>query len=87
LSASGQKVSSGTRAVVNDQFNGPGVTQLDAANNYREVWHYRRELLPKGVSYLQVDFEFITKQGYGSNVLQRDPQTLNTLGAAKQPPG
>jgi GWxTD domain-containing protein len=85
LSAGGGKVSSGTRAVVNDQFNGPGVSQLDAANNYREVWHYRRELLPKGVSYQQVDFEFITKQGYGSNVLQRDPQALNTLGAAKAP--
>jgi hypothetical protein len=87
LSASGQKVSSGTRAVVNDQFNGPGVTQLDAANNYREVWHYRRELLPKGVSYLQVDFEFITKQGYGSNVLQRESRALSTLGSAAKPPG
>jgi GWxTD domain-containing protein len=87
LSAGPNRVSSGTRAVVNDQFNGPGATQLDAANNYREVWHYRKELLPKGISYLQVDFEFITKQGYGSNVLQRESTVLNTLGAAKKPSG
>jgi GWxTD domain-containing protein len=87
LTAGGKRVTSGTRAVVNDQFNGPGATQLDAAQNYREVWHYRKELLPKGVSYLQVDFEFITKQGYGSNVLQRESRALSTLGSAAKPPG
>jgi GWxTD domain-containing protein len=87
MAASGQRISSGTKAVVADQFQGPGTKQLDTANNYREIWHYRRELLPKGVSYQQVDFEFITKQGYGSNVLQRDSRALSTLGAAEKPPG
>jgi GWxTD domain-containing protein len=54
----------------------------DASSNWREIWHYRRELLPKGVGYQQVDVEFITKKGYGINVIQRDPATLATLEAA-----
>jgi GWxTD domain-containing protein len=60
-----------------------GARILDAANNWREVWHYRKELLPKGVGYHQVDIEFLTKKGYGVNVMQRDPATLATLEAAR----
>lgn len=60
-----------------------GARILDAQQNWREVWHYRRELLPKGVGYQQVDVEFITKKGYGSNVMQRDQPTLATLEAAR----
>lgn len=44
---------------------------------------HRRELLPKGVPYPQVDFEFVAKQGYAKNVLQRDTQALHTLEKAK----
>ena len=43
----------------------PGTEAAESAYDYQEVWHYRRELLPKGVSYLQVDAVFITKKGYG----------------------
>lgn len=70
--------------VVIDNMTGPGNTILDGAANWREVWHYRRELLPKGVPYGQVDFEFITRKGYGSNVLQREAATLNTIDAARK---
>ncbi len=66
-----------------DRVTGPGTKMNDAASNWREVWHYRRELLPKGVPYFQVDFEFVTKRGYGQNVLQRDTQALDTLEKAK----
>ena len=66
-----------------DRRFGPGSTTLELANNYREVWPYRRELLPAKAPYQQVDFEFITKKGYGENVLQRDPQALNTIDVAK----
>ena len=60
-----------------------GARILDAQQNWREVWHYRKELLPKGVGYHQVDVEFITKKGYGENVLQREQATLATLEAAR----
>jgi GWxTD domain-containing protein len=80
------KLTSGQTAAINDHYSGPGNTAPVAANNYQEVWHYRKELLPKGVSYQLVDVTFITKKGYGVNVLQRDPMTLTTLDAAKRKP-
>jgi GWxTD domain-containing protein len=66
-----------------DKVTGPGTSLNEAARNWREVWHYRRELLPKGIPYHQVDFEFVTKDGYGVNVLQRETQVLDTLEKAK----
>ncbi len=80
------RISSAQAAAISDQYSGPGTKAIDSANNWREVWHYRKELLPKGVGYQQVDVDFITKKGYGTNVMQRDHATLNTLAAAAQPP-
>jgi GWxTD domain-containing protein len=80
------RMTSGQSAAIADRFSGPGTQAAESNNNYQEVWHYRKELLPKGVSYLQVDVVFVTKHGYGSNVLQRDPNTLTTLDAAKRKP-
>lgn len=57
---------------------------LQPAHNWTEVWHYRRELLPRGVPYHQVDFDFLTRRGYGTNVLQREDQSLKTLEAARR---
>lgn len=73
----------GRTAIVYDNMTGPNNRLPDSEGNYREIWHYRRELLPKGVSYFQVDFDFITRQGYGQNVLQRDSRVLSTLETAK----
>lgn len=55
---------------------------LDTYQNFRETWHYRRDRLPAGVPYQQVDFIFLTRIGYGSNVLQREADALRTLDAA-----
>ena len=80
------KISSGQAASIADSMTGPGTKAAESNNNYQEVWHYRKELLPKNVGYLQVDVVFVTKHGYGTNVLQRDPNTLTTLDAAKRKP-
>jgi GWxTD domain-containing protein len=70
-----------------DQRVSPEILKAPESNpNHQEVWHYRRELLPKGVGYLQVDVVFITRKGYGINVLQRDSPTLTTLDAARMTP-
>jgi GWxTD domain-containing protein len=45
----------------------------------REVWHYRRDRLPRAVRFAEVDFEFISKEGYGNAVLQRDQRVLAAL--------
>ncbi|HTY42131.1 MAG TPA: GWxTD domain-containing protein [Thermoanaerobaculia bacterium] len=70
-------------AAILASMSGPANTLPESETSWREVWHYRRELLPKSVSYQQVDFEFVSKRGYGRNVLQRDDQALTTLEAAK----
>jgi GWxTD domain-containing protein len=58
--------------------------RLDTQSNYLETWHYRRDRLPARVPYPQVDFVFLTRPGYGLNVLQRDAaEALATLDAAK----
>jgi GWxTD domain-containing protein len=67
-----------------DQMTGPVSKMLEPSSNWREVWHYRRELLPRGLPYLQVDLEFFTRRGYGKNVLQRDAVALNALDAARK---
>jgi GWxTD domain-containing protein len=66
-----------------DTFFGPGVRMQDTNASWREIWHYRRELLPKALGYQQVDVEFITRKGYGLAVLQRDPMALAALDAAR----
>lgn len=76
-------LSGSASAVTWDKMTGPGNRMPDSDGNYREVWHYRREQLPKGIPYHQVDFEFLTKEGYGQNVLQRETQVLDTLEKAK----
>ena len=65
-------------------LTGPGTRILDSAGNWRETWYYRRDLLPAGIPYQQVDFDFITRKGYGKNVLQRDAAALSTLEAARR---
>jgi GWxTD domain-containing protein len=67
-----------------DFMTGPGAKLPDSDGNYREVWHYRRELLPAKVSFQQVDFDFITRKGYGRNVLQREGWVVPTLEAARE---
>lgn len=66
-----------------DHMTGPNNKLPNSDGNYREVWHYRRELLPSGISFQLLDVEFITRQGYGRNVLQREARTLTTLETAR----
>jgi GWxTD domain-containing protein len=76
--------STGAKAAALDRVQSPGGKINEAADNWLEVWHFRRDLLPKGVPYQQVDVEFVTKKGYGENVLQRDPQVLTTIDTARK---
>ncbi len=71
-------------ARANAQHGAPTKKAAASGDDKMEVWHYRRELLPKTVPYQQVDFQFLTKKGYGANVLQREADSVNTLEAAKE---
>ena len=72
-----------SRSQASENLFGPWVKAPDADPNWREIWHYRKELLPKGIRYNQVDFDFVTKKGQGAFVMQRDTAAVATLDAAR----
>ena len=82
MSAVGES-SGGSGAAAAEALWGPGIKAADSDSNWREIWHYRRELLPRSIRYQQVDIEFVTRKSYGVCVLQRDPAAVATLDAAK----
>ncbi len=82
LTSAGEPAGS-TGALAVDAFFGPGAQARDASPSWRETWHYRRELLPKSLTYQQLDVDFITRRGYGVDVLQREPAALAALDAAR----
>ena len=65
-----------------EQASGLGTSMNSPSSNWKEIWRYYRKDL-KGLPYEYVDFQFITKPGYGENVLQRDPSSLDVLERAK----
>jgi GWxTD domain-containing protein len=65
------------------RVEGPGVKIQDAAANWVEVWHYLKRDLPSQIPNAELEFQFITKVGYGKNVLQRDSQALAALERAR----
>lgn len=66
-----------------DAVSGPGTSMNQPSQNWREVWRYFRKDLPGRQPYQFVDFDFITRPGYGNGVLQRDPTSLDVLDRAK----
>ena len=71
------------RAARQDQVTGAGTSILDASANWIEAWHYERVSLPKEIPNQALEFDFVTKVGYGKNVLQRDQTILTALERSK----
>ena len=68
------------------EVSGSGATVGRSASNWIETWHYLRADLPKNVPYQELAPQFVTKEGYGRNVLQREPNVLTALDRAKKVP-
>ena len=62
-------------------IGGPSL-ERQGSQGQRESWYYRPGRIPAGVPYPEVRFDFITKQGYGTSILQKDPEPVTTLGIA-----
>jgi GWxTD domain-containing protein len=77
--ASGPGGSNTDRAARQNQISGPGTSILDASANWIEAWHYQRANLPREIPNQELEFNFLTKQGYGKNVLQRESDVLAAL--------
>jgi GWxTD domain-containing protein len=56
--------------------------ETDSTRAKREKWYYRRDRLPKNVKFQEVHFDFITKEGYGTEVLQKESEPMLTLSQA-----
>ncbi|MEO8218552.1 MAG: GWxTD domain-containing protein, partial [Acidobacteriota bacterium] len=53
--------------------------EQDTSQGSTERWVYRRDHLPHEIPYQEVEFLFITKKGYGTSVMQKDPEPLLAL--------
>jgi hypothetical protein len=58
----------------------------DSIRGVRETWHYYRDRLPEAMRFKELDFDFATKEGIGSFVLQRNDQVLLAKDSAKRHP-
>jgi GWxTD domain-containing protein len=58
--------------------------ETDTRRGKRETWYYRSERLPKAVPYKEVRFDFITKEGYGADVFQKESEPVQALGIAAE---
>jgi GWxTD domain-containing protein len=56
--------------------------ETDSRRAKREKWYYRGDRLPKNVKFQEVHFDFISKEGYGTGVLQKEAEPMLTLDQA-----
>jgi GWxTD domain-containing protein len=58
--------------------------ERQGSRGQRESWYYRSGRIPAGVPFREVRFDFITKEGYGTSVMQKDSEPMQTLGIAAE---
>jgi GWxTD domain-containing protein len=68
-------------AEITSTSNNDNLESPDARGRH-EVWYYRQGRLPAGCPFQEVRFDFITKEGYGTGVLQKESNVLQTLSQA-----
>lgn len=73
-----------SKMAANEKVTGPDATINRSASNWIESWHYLRAQLPKEIPYQELVLQFVTKEGYGKNVLQREPTVVTALEQAKR---
>ena len=66
-----------------DLATGVGSSINAPSANWKETWRYYRKDLAGRVPYEYVDFQFITKPGYGENVTAKRPGASGRAGARK----
>jgi GWxTD domain-containing protein len=71
--------SSANKAVAIDAVTNPAATINRSASNWVESWTYLRAELPKAIPYQELKIQFVTKEGYGRNVLQREPNVIAAI--------
>ncbi len=44
-----------------------------------EIWYYRKDRIPKGLPFQELQYRFVSKKGYGDAVFQKDARELISL--------
>ena len=76
--------SSANKAAAVDRVTNPNATMNRSGSNWIESWTYLRAELPKSIPYQELKFQFLTKEGYGKGVLQRDPNIVTAIERVKK---
>lgn len=63
-----------TQRVANPKGATPGGVEGEM-----EVWYYRGDRVPRGVSFRELRFQFVTQRAYGTGVMQKEPRELLAL--------
>ena len=71
-----------TRAMAADDKNMTQIDPTPIAKGNVERWIYNRDQFPKGIPDAEAVFKFITQEGYGDHVLQRDFMVTKVLADA-----
>ncbi|HTR01923.1 MAG TPA: GWxTD domain-containing protein [Thermoanaerobaculia bacterium] len=76
--------SSANKAAAVDRVTNPSATMNRSGSNWIESWTYLRAELPKAIPYQELKVQFVTKDGYGKNVLQREPNVVTAIERVKK---
>lgn len=68
----------GGHAIVRVPSNRATVTPGDVDGEV-ETWYYRRDRIPRGVPFTELQYQFVTRRGYGEAVLQKESRELLAL--------
>jgi len=69
------------KGVPEDGITGKTV-ETDSLHAKRESWYFRRNRLPAAVGWKELRFDFVTKEGYGTGILQKESEPMTALGLA-----
>ena len=75
--------SSANKAAAIDRVTNPSATMNRSGSNWIESWTFLRAELPRSIPYQELKIQFVTKEGYGKNVLQREPNVVTAIERAK----
>jgi GWxTD domain-containing protein len=76
--------SSANKAAAVDRVTNPSATMNRSGPNWIESWTYLRAELPRSIPYQELKIQFLTKEGYGKGVLQRDPNVVTAIERARK---
>ena len=76
--------SNANKAAAVDRVTNPSATMNRSGSNWIESWPYLRADLPKPIPYQEMKVQFVTKEGYGKGVLQRDPNVVTAIERVKK---